>query len=60
MARNPFRLFRLPNTFKDDDLKHVRTVLDTIERGRAILKVPSPGTFVGQKSQEPFPKEEEE
>ena len=59
MAYNPFRIYRIPNTLKDKEAEHLRQTRDAVARCIDILKAPSPNTFAGRKSQEPFPKEEE-
>ena len=58
MAHNPFHIFRIPSSLKDQEAQHLRQVYEAIARGLEILKAPLPDTFV--KSQDPFPKEEEE
>jgi hypothetical protein len=50
---------RLPNTLKDLIVKHIETVRVAIAKSRDILKKPPPDSFVGRKTQEPFPKEED-
>ena len=59
MAYNPFRIYRIPNTLKDKEAEHLRQTRDAVARCIDILKAPLPDTFVGRKSQDPFPKEEE-
>ena len=53
MASNTpiFRPSELP--FEKEQNKHVRRVI--IDRARELLKQPPPDTFVGRKTQEPFP-----
>ena len=60
MADNPFHIFRIPSSLKDQEAQHLRQVYEAIALGLEILKAPLPDTFVGRKSQDPFPKEEEE
>ena len=60
MAHNPFHIFRIPSSLKDQEAQHLRQVYEAIARGLEILKAPLPDTFVGRKSRDPFPKEEEE
>jgi hypothetical protein len=59
MAHNPFHVFRISKSLKKQEAEHLRQVYDAIARGLEILKAPLPDTFVGRKSQDPFPKEEE-
>jgi hypothetical protein len=60
MAHNPFHIFRIPNSWNEQEAEHLRQMYDAIARGLEILKAPLPDTFVGRKSQDLFPKEEEE
>ena len=60
LAHNLFQIFCIPNSWKEQEAEHLRQVYDAIARGLEILKAPLPDTFVGRKSQDPFPKEKEE
>ena len=62
MAREPFTAIahRLSDIVKDVAAKHIEIVRETTARSREILRSPAPDTFTGQKTQEPFPKEESE
>jgi hypothetical protein len=60
MAYDPFRVYRVSNTLRDIASEHLRQMRDEIARSRELLKGPLPDTFLGRKTQEPFPKEEEE
>ena len=55
----PFRVYRVSNTLKDLASEHLRQMHDAIARSREMLRGALPDTFVGRKSQEPFPKEDE-
>jgi hypothetical protein len=46
-------------TLKDLIVKHIEAVRVTIAKSREILEKPPPDSFVGRKTQEPFPKEED-
>jgi hypothetical protein len=55
---HPFGIFRTPNNAKEQDAKHLERVREAIERARqALVDYPSPDTFAGRKTQEPFPLE---
>jgi hypothetical protein len=60
MAHDRFRFYRVSNTLNDIASEHLRQMRDAIARSREILKGALPDTFLGRKSQEPFPKEGEE
>ena len=54
----PFGIFRTSNNAEELDAKHLEKVRVAIERARqALVDYPSPDTFVGRKTQEPFPLE---
>jgi len=57
MAFDSFRVYRVPNTWQDEEAEHLARMLDAVARSREVLKCRLPDTFVGRKSQEPFPKE---
>ena len=42
------------------DADYAQETRETIERSRETLKQPLPDTFLGRKTQEPFPKEDDE
>jgi len=46
---------RLPT---QSDAEHAEEIRKLIEESREVLKPPSPDTFLGRKTQDPFPKEE--
>jgi hypothetical protein len=60
MAHDSFRFYRVSNTLNDIASVHLKQMRDSIARSREILKGVLPDTFLGRKTQEPFPKEEEE
>ena len=60
MAFNRFRLHRISNTLKDIDAQHLKWMHEAITKSRELLKSALPDTFAGRKTQEPFPKEEED
>lgn len=54
----PFGIFRTSNNAKELDAKHLERIRIAIERARqALVDYPSPDTFAGRKTQEPFPVE---
>ena len=50
---------RLSNTLKDFAARHLELVHEAITKSRKLLNMPSPDTFAGRKTQEPFPKEDD-
>ena len=55
--RSPFQAFR-PD--EEADVKHARSIRDLIAQSIRILRGSAiPDTFLGRKTQEPFPREEE-
>jgi hypothetical protein len=50
---------RLSDALKDLAAKQLAMVRDAIARSRELLKFPPPDSFVGRKTQEPFPTEED-
>jgi hypothetical protein len=46
---------RLSDALRDVAAKHLELVRDAIVRSRELLKFPPPDSFVGRKTQEPFP-----
>ena len=58
MASRPVRIFRMSNTLSDCDRAHIGQVQKSIAEAREGLKqAPAVDTFLGRKTQEPFPKE---
>jgi hypothetical protein len=56
----PFGIFRTSNNAEELDAKHLEKVRVAIERARqALVDYPSPDTFAGRKTQEPFPIEKD-
>ncbi len=56
----PFKVFRAVKSAKELDAKHVEKIRAAIEQARqTLLDCPSPDTFAGRKTQEPFPREKE-
>ncbi len=54
---SPFRIFR-PNREADD--AQMRAIHDIMTSIREVLSSPIPDTFVGRKTYEPFPQDEEQ
>ena len=53
----PWRIYRPSKTEDENEMRHWRQV---VKRGVEILRQsPVPDTFLGRKTQEPFPKDEE-
>jgi hypothetical protein len=53
------RSFRLFRANRDFDVAQLRLMNDVIARSRELLqRHPVPDTFLGRKTQEPFPREE--
>lgn len=53
----PFRIFRI----QDINTNHVEQLREVIAQSQKLLgDNPTPDTFVGRKTQEPFPAEDEE
>lgn len=61
MAHNPFRIFRASSAVKQQDAAHIRQAQTAMAEAREALKqAPPVDTFAGRKTQEPFPKGDEE
>jgi hypothetical protein len=54
----PFRVYRVSNALKELASEHLRQMHDAIARSRELLRGVLPDTFLGRKSQEPFPDED--
>jgi hypothetical protein len=56
----PVIIQRLSNRTRGYDAKHIEACVRAIARGKEALKISRPvDTFIGRKTQEPFPKEQE-
>jgi len=56
-----FRIFRLSNHSKEGDEARMKIARDSVQAAREVLKTnPSPDNFAGRKTQEAFPKENDE
>lgn len=54
------RVHRRSNTSKDLETQHLALVQEAIARSLEVLKSPLPDTFAGRKTQEPFPRDNDE
>jgi hypothetical protein len=52
-------IHRLSNALKDVAAQHLGMIRAALATSRELLKSPMPDTFLGRKTQEPFPPEEE-
>jgi hypothetical protein len=56
----PFRIYRRSSSERTLEDKHLEQARQAVALGRAVLNNnPTPDTFAGRKTQEPFPKEDE-
>ena len=61
MVYSQFRIFRIVNVIKGEYADHILQAKARVAEARQALKdIPLVDTFVGRKTQEPFPKEKEE
>ena len=41
MAFDSFRVYRVPNTWQDEEAEHLARMLDAVARSREVLKCPT-------------------
>ena len=51
---------QIHRTERDEDAKQAEGTREAAKRSLDILKEPAPDTFLGRKTQEPFPREDDE